>query len=175
MVIGAVIGELINIDKAMNSFGEFVGKKLATNEHEKDTNGNKKNFAKAFADASILFCSGAMAIVGAINDGLHGDHTTLFAKSILDGSFSIVFAGTLGIGVAFSSLSVLVYEGVIALAAMAASGVLSPDAVREMSAVGNLVVAAIGFNFLEIKEIKVANLIPAIFIPLIYYGIKSLI
>jgi uncharacterized membrane protein YqgA involved in biofilm formation len=167
LVIGAIIGELINIDAAMNRLGAFAEKQFSRKTALQT--GGKSNFAKGFVDASILFCSGSMAIVGAMQDGLLGNHEILFAKSVLDGTISIVFAASLGIGVAFSSVSVLVYQGIIALAALAARGALSPDAVREMGAVGNLLVAAIGFNFLEIKTIRVANLIPAIFIPLIYY------
>jgi uncharacterized membrane protein YqgA involved in biofilm formation len=102
---------------------------------------------------------------------LQGNHELLFAKSILDGSFSLIFGASLGIGVAFSALPVLVYEGGIALLAKAVSGLLNDEIVREMSATGSLLVAAIGFNFLAIKEIKVANLILAIFIPWLAIGL----
>jgi uncharacterized membrane protein YqgA involved in biofilm formation len=115
-----------------------------------------------------------MAIVGSMQSGLQGNHETLFAKSILDGSISIVFGASLGIGVVFSALPVLVYQGGIVLASMAVKDLLSPEIVREMSAVGSLLVAAIGFNFLGVKEIKVANLIPAIFIPWAYLAIRGL-
>jgi len=103
-----------------------------------------------------------------------GNHELLFAKSILDGVISIVFGASMGIGVAFSALPVFIYEAAIALASIALKNLLTPDIIREMSAVGSLVVAAIGFNFLEIKEIKVANLIPAIFIPLVYLGVAGI-
>jgi uncharacterized membrane protein YqgA involved in biofilm formation len=115
-----------------------------------------------------------MAIVGAMQSGLLNNHETLFAKSILDGSISLVFAASMGVGVVFSALPVFLYQGGIVLASWAIRDLLTPDIIQEMSAVGSLLVAAIGFNFLSIKEIRVANLIPAIFIPWIYLGIKGL-
>ncbi|AEF86706.1 conserved hypothetical protein [Treponema primitia ZAS-2] len=165
MVIGAVLGELINIDRLMNLFGNWAERKL------KMSGGA---FSKGFVSASILFCTGSMAIVGSMQSGLLGNHETLFAKSVLDGSISLVFAASMGIGVVFSAIPVFVYQAGIALASMAIKDLLSPEIIREMSAVGNLLVAAIGFNFLGVKEIKVANLIPAIFIPWLYLGIKTL-
>lgn len=164
LVAGAVIGEAINIDKHMNRLGDWAEKKLGFG------NGG---FSKGFVTASILFCTGSMAIVGSMKSGLQGNHETLFAKSILDGSISIVFAASMGIGVAFSAIPVLVYQGAIALASMAIRDFLSPDIIREMSAAGSLLVAAIGINFISVKEIKVANLIPAIFIPWIYIACED--
>ncbi|QQO10936.1 DUF554 domain-containing protein [Breznakiella homolactica] len=166
LVIGCVIGELINIDKAMNRFGDWAERKLGL---------GGGTFSKGFVSASILFCTGSMAIVGSIQSGLMGNHETLFAKSVLDGSISIVFGASMGIGVAFSAIPVLLYQGAITLASMAVKDLLTPEIIREMSAVGSLLVAAIGFNFLGIKEIKIANLIPAMFIPWIYIGIEQLV
>ncbi|MDR0382975.1 MAG: DUF554 domain-containing protein [Spirochaetaceae bacterium] len=165
LVSGAAIGEIINIDALMNRFGTWVEKKFYSG---KDTGGN---FAKSFVAASILFCTGAMAITGSIQSGLRGNHDILFAKSILDGSISLIFGASMGIGTAFSALPVLVCQGGIALLAQAASGFLNDEIIREMSATGSLLVAAIGFNFLEVKEIKAANLIPAIFVPGIVIGL----
>jgi uncharacterized membrane protein YqgA involved in biofilm formation len=170
LVIGALLGELLDIDRGMNRLGAWA-------EHKLGMQGG--SFAKGFVSASILFCSGAMAIVGSMQSGLEGNHETLFAKSILDGSISIVFSASLGIGVLFSAFPVLFYQGGIALLSIAARSVLTQEIITEMSAVGSLLVAAIGFNFLSIggngenregKEIKVANLIPAVFVPLIYLG-----
>ncbi|GMO48861.1 MAG: DUF554 domain-containing protein [Termitinemataceae bacterium] len=170
LVLGAVIGELINIDKWMNKLGELCEKKFARS--LKGGNSSNGNFTKGFVEASILFCSGSMAIVGSMQSGLSGNHEMLFAKSVLDGTISIVLASAMGIGVAFSAIPVIVYEGAITVFSMFVSSALSTDAIREMSAVGSLVIAAIGFNFLEVKEIKVANLIPAIFIPLVYFLVR---
>ncbi|GHV19529.1 membrane protein [Spirochaetia bacterium] len=166
LVLGAAIGELIDIDKWMQRLGDWAEKKLAPQKVP-------GAFSQGFVQASILFCSGSMAIVGSMQSGLQGDHTMLFAKSVLDGSISIVFAASLGIGVAFSAIPVLVYQGAIALAAMAAKNVLGAAVVLEMSSVGSLLVAAIGFNFLGVQPIKVANLIPAVFIPLIWMTLEN--
>ena len=166
MVIGGIIGEFMDIDKAMNRLGDWAEKTMGFQEG---------NFSKGFVSASILFCTGSMAIVGAMQSGLQGNHETLIAKSILDGSISIVFASTMGIGVVFSSIPVFVYEGLIALAAGLVKVYLTADIITEMSAVGSLLIAAIGFNFLDIKRIKVANMIPAIFLPWIYMGLEGLV
>jgi uncharacterized membrane protein YqgA involved in biofilm formation len=196
MVCGGTLGELINIDSLMNRLGlwaerqlvKSASKKSAANASAssdtiapKDTDaagtgrsGAERSFSKGFVTASILYCSGSMAIVGSMQSGLQGIHDTLFAKSILDGAISIVFGASMGIGVVFSAIPVFVYQAGIALAAMAVKDILTPDIIREMSAVGSLLVAAIGFNFLGVKEIKVANFIPAIFIPLIYLSIEAL-
>jgi uncharacterized membrane protein YqgA involved in biofilm formation len=188
MVIGAVIGELINIDKLMNRFGAWAEKKLRFRFGALPSGAppevpapQGKGFSQGFVSASILFCTGSMAIVGSMQSGLQGNHETLFAKSVLDGSISIVFAASMGIGVAFSALPVFVYQGGIALASAAIKDFLSPEIIREMSAVGSLLIAAIGFNFLSpednggFKRIRVANLIPAIFIPWIYITAEPLI
>ena len=162
MVGGAIIGELINIDRLMNRFGSWT-------EHKLKMSGG--TFAKGFVSASILFCTGSMAIIGSLQSGLTGNHETLFAKSILDGAISIVFAASMGLGVAFAALPVLAYQGAIVLCSFLIKDMLTPDIIREMSAVGSLLISAIGFNFLSIHEIKVANLIPAIFIPWIYLAL----
>ena len=170
MVFGAAIGELINIDALMNRLGLWAERRMGLD----GANGDR-SFSKGFTTASILFCSGSMAIVGSMQSGLTGNHEILFAKSIIDGAVSIVFGASMGIGVAFSAIPVFLYQAGIALAAMAVRDFLTPDIIREMSAVGSLVVAAIGFNFLGVKEIKVANFIPAIFIPLIFLTLEGIL
>jgi len=165
LVIGAILGELIDIDKWMNRLGLWAENKLA------GKIAGKKSFAQGFVTASILFCTGSMAIVGSMQSGLEGNHQMLYIKSILDGTISIVFAASLGIGVLFSAIPILVYQGGIALLAMAVKELLTPPIITEMSSVGNLLVAAIGINFVCLsdgKQIKVANYIPAIFIPLVF-------
>jgi uncharacterized membrane protein YqgA involved in biofilm formation len=164
MVAGSIIGEWINIHKAMNQFGLWAEKKFGFGEG---------NFAKGFVTSSILFCTGSMAIVGAMQSGLAGNHEMLYAKSILDGVIAIIFASTMGIGVAFSALPVFLYEGAIALGAGYIKDWLTPEIITEMSAVGSLLIAALGFNFLEVKEIKVANMIPAIFLPWLFIAIET--
>jgi len=168
MVIGAALGELINIDGLMNRLGLWAERRMGMT-------GGERSFSKGFVTTSILFCAGSMAIVGSMQSGLTGNHEILFAKSILDGAISIVFGASMGIGVVFSAIPVFLYQAGIALAAIAVRDFLTPDMIREMSAVGSLVVAAIGFNFLGVKEIKVANFIPAIFIPLAVMLVEGLL
>ena len=134
--------------------------------------GHGQGVAQGFVSASLLYCVGAMAIVGSMESGLSGDHQTLFAKSILDGISSVLFASTLGIGVIFSAASVFLYQGLITLTASSLRQFLVPDVVSQMSAIGGLLILAIGIGLLEIKKIKVGNILPAIFIPLIYQVLK---
>ncbi len=164
MVIGSVIGELLDIDRGMNLLGAWAEKKLGF---------SGGTFSKGFVTSSILFCTGSMAIVGGMNSGLLGNHDMLFTKSILDGVISIVFGSSMGIGVAFSAIPVLLYEGGIALGASAVKGWMTLEIITEMSAVGSLLIAAIGFNFLMVKQIKVANMIPAIFLPWLFIAIET--
>ncbi|MDR2070636.1 MAG: DUF554 domain-containing protein [Treponema sp.] len=162
---GAAIGEAIDLDKWMNRLGYWTERKFRM---------KSGAFAKGFVSASILFCTGSMAIVGSIRSGLLNSHETLFAKSVMDGIFALIFAGSMGIGVVFSAVPVLIYQAGIALLAMLIRDFLSPDIITEISAVGSLLISAIGFNFLGAPEIKVANLIPAIFIPAIYLSAATL-
>jgi uncharacterized membrane protein YqgA involved in biofilm formation len=172
LVIGAIVGEAINLDRWMHRLGDWAERKISRKQSPQPT---VRSFSKGFVQASILFCSGAMAIVGSMQSGFYGNHETLFAKSVLDGTISIVFGAALGIGVAFAAIPVFLYQGGIALVAMFAGAGLSAEIIREMSAAGSLLIAAIGFNFLEIKEIRIANLIPAVFVPLIYFSCKGLL
>ena len=164
MVIGAIIGELLNLDKRMRHVGDWVQKKT---EHLVKSDSAGPSISDGFVTASLLFCVGAMAIVGALQDGLTGDHTTLFAKSLLDGISSIVFAASLGIGVAFSAAAVFLYQGVIAMAASFLSPFLGDTVIAEMTCVGSLLIVALGLNMLDLTKIKVMNLVPAIFLPIL--------
>ena len=169
--IGAVIGELIDLDKLLNKFGQYMDNKLSRKSSE---NSDENNLSRGFISASLLFCVGAMAVVGSIQSGLSGDHSTLFAKSVLDGVSSIFFAASLGIGVILSSIAVFLYEGVIAIGASLLSGILSDSVVTYMTSVGSLLIFALGLNTLKVSQIKVANLLPSMFIPIIL-GIFNII
>ncbi len=168
MVIGGVIGAWIDIDDKMNRLGAFAQRKLTREGDENNT------FAKGFVTASLVYCVGAMAIVGALDSGIRGDHSTLIAKSILDGVTAILFSSTLGIGVMLSAVPILIYQGSIALLGNAIAPLLSPEVITEMSAVGGLLIAGIGINLTFEKNIKVANLLPAILIPFLYFPIYHL-
>ncbi|MDJ0915468.1 MAG: DUF554 domain-containing protein [Desulfobacterales bacterium] len=165
LAVGSILGELLRIEDKLQQLGNWIGRRLSQ---------NSQGIAKGFVSASLLYCVGAMAIVGAMESGLAGNHQTLYAKSILDGIGSVIFASTLGIGVLFSAVSVFLYQGFITLAASFLKQFLLPDVVSQMSAVGGLLITAIGIGLLEIKKIKIGNMLPAIFIPLVYQMLKHL-
>ncbi|OOM79452.1 DUF554 domain-containing protein [Clostridium sp. BL-8] len=166
IAIGALIGEIIDIDNKLSNLGEFIEKKI--NSKRKDATKEKISIAEGFVTSSLLFCVGAMAVVGSLQSGLQGNNSTLFAKSILDGVSSIIFASSLGIGVMLSSIAIFIYQGSIALLAGGLSTVLTDSVIANMSAVGSLLIVGLGFNMLGVSKIKVANLLPAIFLPIVY-------
>ena len=164
MVIGAVIGELLDLDRRMRTLGDWVQTK--TERLVKGDSG-APSISEGFVTASLLFCVGAMAIVGALQDGLTGDHSTLFAKSLLDGISSIVFGAYLGLGVSFSAVAVLIYQGLIALLASFLAPLLGDAVIAEMTCVGSLLIVALSLNMLGLTKIKVMNLVPAILLPIV--------
>ena len=172
MVVGGLIGELIDIDKGLNSLGDKIEEKL--NKGKVDVSKEKVSISQGFVSASLLFCVGAMAVVGALNSGLFGNNDTLFAKSALDGVSSFLFSLTMGIGVLLSAVAVFLYEGIIACGAFLLKGVLSSAVITEMNAVGSLLILALGINMILKANIKVANLLPAMFVPIIF-GIIGMI
>ena len=168
MVAGALMGAAINIEKRLNDLGAFLERKVTRG------TGETGSVAKGFVTASLLFCVGAMAIVGAMDSGLRGDHSTLIAKSALDGISAIFFASSLGIGVGLSAFAVLIYQGAIALLAMWIEPLLTQNVITEMSAVGGLLIVGIGLNMIYDKHIPVGNLLPAIFLPMLYIPLTDL-
>ena len=168
MVIGGALGAWIDIDSRMNRLGAGAQRKLTKGDDANNT------FAKGFVTASLVYCVGAMAVVGALDSGIRGDHSTLIAKAALDGITAIIFTSSLGIGVMLSAVPVLIYQGAIALLGTAVAPLLSDVVVTEMSAVGGLLIMGIGINMLLDSEIKVANLLPAILIPFLYFPIAQL-
>lgn len=164
LAIGSFLGELIRIEERLEQLGNWIGMRISR---------GSKGISKGFVTASLIYCVGAMAIVGSMESGLSGNHQTLFAKSILDGIGSVIFASTLGIGVLFSAVSVFVYQGLITITASSIKHLLLPEVVSQMSAVGGLLILAIGIGLLEIKKIKIGNMLPAIFIPLIFQILKN--
>lgn len=165
LVIGSIIGEFLKIEDRLERMGRWLETRFS-----KAGDG----IAKGFVTASLIYCVGSMAIVGALESGLTGNHQTLFAKSVLDGVSAVVFASTFGIGVLFSAVPVLLYQGSITLTASLIKPLLTPVVVTQMSAVGGLLIVGIGLNLLEIRKIKVGNMLPAIGIPLIYFMIRTL-
>ena len=167
MVAGATIGEGLNIEGRLERLGQWLEARVSA--------GPGSSLARGFVTASLVFCVGSMAIVGSLESGLTGNHQTLFAKSILDGVISIVFASTMGAGVLFSSAAVFLYQGLITLAAVFLKPLLAAATVAQMTAVGGLLIVAIGLNMLGMVKIRVGNLLPAIFLPLVYHLLRLLL
>jgi uncharacterized membrane protein YqgA involved in biofilm formation len=165
VVIGGLIGEFLTIDKWLADFGEWLTLKMS----------NKYGRAgEGFITGSLVFCVGAMAVVGSIQEGLTGDASTLYVKSMLDAVAAAVFASGMGIGVALSSIPILLYQGSITLFASSLSSMITDKMIIEMSSVGGLLIMGISLLMLEIKSIKVANLLPAIPIAAILASIITL-
>lgn len=167
MAIGAILGEAVDIERRLESLGEWFKRRIPS-----QSGGG--SFVEAFVTASLLFCVGAMAIVGALEDGLNGNPSILFAKSVLDGVAAVVFTASLGAGVYLSILAVLVYQGGITLLAGFIRPFLSDLLIGQMSCVGSILIFAIGFNLLGVKKIKVGNLLPAMFLPIVFLWLKSI-
>lgn len=159
IVIGAIIGELLRLDDRIHALGDAL-------EHRFQKGSGKGSLSEGFVTASLLFCVGAMAIMGALDSGLSGDHSTLYAKTVLDTVSSAVYASTLGIGVGLSAIPVLIYQGAITLCASFLAPFLTA-AVAEMKCVGSLLIVALALNMLGLTKIKVMNYIPAVFLPIL--------
>ncbi len=166
LAAGSMLGEMLQIEERLNALGRAVERRVAV---------QGEGLAQGFVTCSLMFCTGAMAIVGSLESGLAGNHQTLFAKSILDGMIALLFASTMGIGVLFSAFSVLIYQGLITIGAGLIQPLLTETVIAQMSAVGGLLIVALGLNMLEIKAIRVGNMLPAVFIPLIYYAVRVLL
>lgn len=167
MVLGTLIGEIIDIDKWLTKLGNKVEQKFSKNEGS--------TVAEGFVTSSLLFCVGAMTIVGSLQAGLTGDNTTLFTKAALDLISSTILASTLGIGVMFSVITVLVLQGGIVLLARALQPVLTDVAVANMTVVGSLLILALAVNLLKIGKVKTANMLPAIILPTVLCPLFSLL
>lgn len=160
IIFGTLIGELIDIESKLDNLGSSIEQKIKTKE---------SNVTQGFVSCTLVFCIGSMAIVGSIQSGLTGNHEILFSKALLDGIISVTMAVSMGIGVVFSSISVFIYQGTITLLAQFLESLLNDVVVNEMTAIGGVMIMVISLNFLEIKRIKVGNMLPAVFIPIIYY------
>ena len=166
LAIGALIGELLKIENKLDSFGKRIENRIVKP-------GETSTFAQGLVTATLIFCVGSMAIVGSLEDGINGNSTILFAKSMLDGITAMILATTMGAGVLFSAIAVGVYQGTITLLAVLVAPYLNETVITQMSLIGSVLIVAIGLNMLNIAKIKVGNLLPAIFIPVIYYiGIR---
>ncbi len=171
LVIGTVIGEALRIDDRIENAGTWLNGKLF---HGREGN---SRFAEGFVSASILFCVGSMTIMGSLEAGIRGDYSIILAKSVLDFISSMAFGAAMGIGVTFSVFFILIYQGGITLLAGLAAPYLSEMVVTEMSAVGGVMLMGMAVNMLELsdKRIRLANMLPAIFLPIIYFPLAELV
>jgi uncharacterized membrane protein YqgA involved in biofilm formation len=158
LVIGVVLGEWLKLDERLNELGLWLEKKVGSN--------GKGSISEGFVTATLIFVIGAMGIIGALDSGIRGDHAVLYTKSIIDGFTAIILTTTLGIGVLFSAVPVILYEGIIALFATQIDRfipkVLMDQFIVEMTAAGGIMIFAIGLNLTGITKIKVANFLPGI-------------
>ncbi len=159
--LGAVLGELINIDRLVNCLGQNIEKRLSR---------GKSDIAQGFVSATLLFCIGAMTVVGAIDSGISGDNTTLYSKSVIDCISGAVLASAMGAGVLLAAIPVLIIEGGLTLLAAFVQPILTSRIIAHMSVIGSMLIIAISFNMLELgkTKIKVMNLLPAVFLPILF-------
>lgn len=165
LIVGIALGELIDIDDKFNRLGNWLQNKVSGGKS------SDSRFANGFISASLLFCIGSMTFMGALESGLQNQHTIYITKGVLDAISAITLTMGNGIGVAFSALMVLVYQGLLTLGASVLAPVLSPEMVAVSSQIGSLFLVGIALNMLEIKKIKVANFLPAMFMPFIWQAV----
>ena len=163
IVLGAVVGSLIDIDKRLTSFGDWM-----QNRFKKDNDGNS-TFSEGLITASLLFCVGSMAIVGSLNAGISKDYEMLLTKSVIDFISAMMLAVSLGYGVIFSSVFVLVYQGaIVLLSELLSEPLIASGAVPELNCVGSLLIMGLGLNMIKVTKIKVVNYLPAlVFVPFV--------
>ncbi|MBC3887745.1 DUF554 family protein [Acetobacterium paludosum] len=166
LLLGAIVGELIDIEKQLKRIGDTLESKMRK---------SNNNVSIGFVSASLLFCTGSMAIMGSLENGITGTYSILLSKSLLDGIFAMILSSTMGIGVLLSAIPVFLYQGSISLLANSIKPFLSTEMITEMNAVGGILIMAIGINMLKIKEFKVGNLLPSIIMPIIILWITSLL
>lgn len=161
MALGAAIGTLLDLNGKMEKLGKMIEGRISN---------GVADIAQGFVTASLIYCVGAMAVVGSLQSGLNGDHSMLYTKALLDGISAMVLTASLGAGVGLSAASVFVYQGALTLLAGLIAPVLSDAVVAEMTCVGSILIAALGLNMLGITKLKVMDYVPAIFIviPLCY-------
>lgn len=156
MALGAVVGTLLDLDGRLNKLGDTIEAKMGP--------GGQGRIATGFVTASLLYCVGALSIVGSLQSGLTGDHSMLYTKSMLDFISSIVLCASLGVGVILSAVTLFLYQGVITLLAQALAPILTDAVIAEMTCVGSLLIIGMGLNMLGVTKIKIMNYVPAIFI-----------
>lgn len=170
LMAGGIIGSIIDIDGKIFKIGQWLGTKLPQKE-EKSTS----SFGYGFLNASVLFCVGAMSIVGSIEAGVNGNYSVIFTKSLLDGFMAIVFASSMGVGVVFSFLTVLIYQGALTLLATVIAPYMDEVLLAELTASGGALIIMIAINLLGLKSIKTANYLPAVFLCVLFVLLERLL
>ncbi len=162
VVAGAILGEILRLDRRVEQFAEWLRLRVRS---------RAPQFVLGFVTASLLFCVGPMTVVGSLEDGLKGDATLLVTKAIMDGFAAMALASSLGAGVLFSFLTVLIVQGGLTLLGSQMQFALEPGVLRPMTAVGGILILGLALRLLQIKPVPVANLLPAlvIIIPLAYF------
>ena len=153
ILFGAIVGEALDLEKRLDSLAEILKKKLKS---------QSSSFTQGLITAFLIFCIGSLTILGALDEGIRGDHTLLLAKSTLDGFTSIALAATYGLGVMFSVIPMLIYQGTITLLARQFQNLFTPILINQLTAVGGILILGLGLNLLEIKQIKITNMLPAL-------------
>ena len=162
MAVGTVIGELLDLDGKLTKLGISL-------ENRFKKGNDKVTIAEGFVNASLLFCVGAMAIVGSLQSGLIGDNSMIYTKSLLDFTAAMIFASTLGVGVLFSAVPILLYQGSIVLLAHFLVPYLTDAVIGDMTCTGSLIIIGLAFNMLGMTKLRVMNMVPAIFLPILIY------
>ena len=169
MAVGTLLGEAIDIEKRMDRAGDALKRRLAKED------GEHSRFTESFVSATVLFCVGAMAINGSLEAGMHGNYSILVSKGVIDGITSITFAAAMGVGVVFSVIPLILYQGALTLLAAWVGPYLGEAVTTEMSAVGGVIIIGIGLNMLGLprKKLRVGNMLPAIFLPILYVPLSA--
>lgn len=161
LLVGGIVGQLIDVEQRLELFGVWLRERTSRSEDSSDT---RARFLEGFVMTSLIVCVGPLAVLGALQDGLNGDIRLLAIKSVLDGSVAVAFASALGIGVAFAAIPLLLWQGGLTLLAGAVGAGVSEVMVASLTAVGGFLVMGIGLRLLEIRPVRVANLLPALLI-----------
>lgn len=168
LVLGTILGELVKLESRLDGAGNWLKKKVPQN-------GNSR-FTEGFVTASLLFCVGSMSIMGSFEAGLQNDYDIIFAKSAMDGIMAVTLSATMGLGVIFSALTVIIYQGALTLLAGVVAPILSDPVITEMSAVGGVMLIATGMNIIGLtkERIRVGNMLPALILLVIWFAIAGL-
>lgn len=167
LVLGTVLGELLKLEQRLDSTGDWLKRKIPH---------SGGRFTEGFVTASLLFCVGSMSIMGSFDAGLRNNYDIIFAKSAMDGIMAVTFAATMGLGVAFSALTVIIYQGALTLLAGFIAPALSDPVITEMTAVGGVMLIATGMNIIGLtkERIRVGNMLPALILPVIWFAVAGL-